>query len=46
VRARPDSEEPAAGGTSAQSLPLQALADRAGAVLHLKGPQLPGFLQS
>ncbi|MEI6831032.1 MAG: DEAD/DEAH box helicase family protein [Synechococcaceae cyanobacterium ELA445] len=46
VRARPDSEEPASGGGSAQSLPLQALADRAGAVLHLKGPQLPGFLQS
>jgi superfamily II DNA or RNA helicase len=46
VRARPDPEVPATGCTSAPTLPLQALADRAGAVLHLKGPQLPGFLQS
>lgn len=38
VRSRPLPEEPCAGGSSAQGLPLQALADRAGAELRLGGP--------
>ncbi|MCP9849752.1 DEAD/DEAH box helicase [Cyanobium sp. Morenito 9A2] len=46
VRSRPRPEAPSGGGASAPALPLQALADRAGAVLRLSGPQLPGFLQS
>ncbi len=46
VRSRPLPEQPCAGGTSAQGLSLQALADRAGAELRLGGPHLPAFLQS
>lgn len=36
---------PAGGGGSCGGEPLAALADGAGAVIHLSGPQLPGFLE-
>ncbi len=46
IRARgAATEDPAGGGGSPCRLPLQALDDEAGAVIRLRGPQLPGFLQ-
>jgi hypothetical protein len=37
--------EPADGNGAATSLPLQAVADSAGAVIAMSGPELPPFLQ-
>ena len=37
--------EPASGNGSAATLPLQAVADSAGAVIAMSGPELPPFLQ-
>lgn len=39
-----DSEADPGIGTSAVSLPLRAVADRAGGVIALSGPELPPFL--
>ncbi|MBC1262194.1 DEAD/DEAH box helicase [Synechococcus sp. BSF8S] len=44
-RTLPDAE-PAAGGVPGGQLPLEALRDGAGEVIRLRGPQLPGFLDS
>jgi superfamily II DNA or RNA helicase len=40
----PAAESQAVAGGNAAQLPLQALADDAGAVIRLRGPQLPPFL--
>ena len=45
VRSKPLSLGLEPQGGSAPSLPLRALADDAGAVIAMGGPQLPGFLQ-
>jgi superfamily II DNA or RNA helicase len=43
-RQTPTIGAPTSGGVAAPSLPLQALADGAGSVLRLRGPELPHFL--
>jgi len=37
--------EPTGGAGAATTLPLQAVADSAGAVIAMSGPELPSFLQ-